>query len=352
MKILLTGGGTLGSVNPLIATYEEAKKQHPRWEWFWVGTRDGVERRFIGSLGISYEWVPGAKLRRYFSLRTLIDPFVLAAAFLRSLLIITTIKPDVVVGAGSFVSVPIAWAAKLFGKKVIIHQQDIRPTLSNRLVAPIADRITVSFKKSLKDFQEQKTEWIGNPVREELFLGEPARAVAKFSLNPAFPTLLVTGGSSGSEGLNQWVWANLKALCERTNVIHLTGPGKSDASREHANYRQLELLDKDMYHTLAASDLVVTRAGISTLTELGYLQKAAILIPLPKTHQEDNAFYAVQQHACLMYRQDQLDGRVVRKVRELLRSPKERGELERGMARLAKARGSGRLAEIISEVCA
>ena len=179
MKILLTGGGTLGSVNPLIATYEEAKKRHPRWEWFWVGTRDGVERRFIGSLGISYEWVPGAKLRRYFSLYLLIDPFVLAAAFLRSLLIVAAIRPDVVVGAGSFVSVPVAWAATLFGQEVIIHQQDIRPTLSNRLAAPVADRITVSFKKSLKDFPEQKTEWIGNPVRAEIFIGDPGRDAAK-----------------------------------------------------------------------------------------------------------------------------------------------------------------------------
>ncbi len=351
MKILLTGGGTLGSVNPLIAIYEEAVRQGKRWEWFWVGTRDGVEKPFVESLGISYEWVPGAKLRRYVSPYLAVDPLAFMAAFLRSILIIITVKPDVVVSAGSFVSVPVGWAAKLFGKKIVIHQQDIRPTLSNRLVSPVADRITVSFQKSLQDFPRQKTEWIGNPAREEVSLARPARAREKFKLQAEFPTLLVTGGSSGAEALNQWVWTHLAKLTERTNVVHLTGRGKSDASKTHANYCQLELLEEDFYHALAASDLVVSRAGISTITELGYLGKAAIFIPMPNTHQEDNACYCAREHAALAYRQDELDGRVVRRVRELLASSRERRVLGDGLRKLAKRGAAGRMVSIISELC-
>ncbi|MDZ4221723.1 MAG: glycosyltransferase, partial [Patescibacteria group bacterium] len=143
MKILLAGGGTLGSVNPLIAIYEEAKKQGKTWDWFWVGTRHGIERRTVAEAGIAYEWMPVVKLRRYFSLRIFIDPFLFVFVFFRSLLMVMTEKPDIIIGAGSYVSVPLVWAGRLSGKKTIIHQQDIRPTLSNILCARAADTITV-----------------------------------------------------------------------------------------------------------------------------------------------------------------------------------------------------------------
>lgn len=351
MKILLTGGGTLGSASPLIATYEEAKKQGKRWEWFWIGTKGGVEKPFVERFGISYEWVPGAKLRRYFSLRLVVDPLLFAAALARSMLILMTTRPDVVLGAGSFVSVPVAWAAKLFRKKIIIHQQDIRPTLSNRLIVPIADRITVSFKKSLKDFPGEKTEWTGNPVRTELLRASASRGREQFGLNPNLPALLVTGGSSGSKALNAWTWLHLEKLCQGANVIHLVGAAKSDASKTHANYRQRELLAGDMPHALAAVDLVISRAGVSTITELSFLKKAAILVPMPGTHQEDNARYAADERAALAYPQNQLDERVVRRVRELLRSREEREALAARMGALMKRGGARRMVQIISELC-
>ncbi|OJI06607.1 hypothetical protein BK004_02580 [bacterium CG10_46_32] len=350
MKILLTGGGTLGSASPLFAVYEEAKKQHKNWEWFWVGTKNGVEKHFIESLGLNYEWIPSVKLRRYFSLHILIDPFFFIAAFLRSLLIIMTIKPDVVVGAGSFVSVPVSWAAKLFGKKIIIHQQDIRPTLSNKMVAPIANKITVSFKKSLDDFSKKKTQWIGNPVRDEVLRGESNRAKKKFEINSSLPTILVTGGSSGSEAINTWVWQYLKSLCEGANLIHLTGLGKSDPAHAHVHYHQLEFLEKEMPDVLALADIVVSRAGISIITEFSALQKTVILIPMPHTHQENNAFYCANEHASFAYRQDQLDERVVRRIHELLHSPDERKKLSSAMGMLMKQGGAREMVHIIESL--
>ncbi len=200
MKILLVGGGTLGSVNPLIALYEEARKQGKPWQWFWVGTRIGPERALVAKLGLPYEWVPGAKLRRYFSFYSLLDPFLFIIAFFRSLLIMMAIKPHLAVSAGSFVGVPVLWAAALARVRVIVHQQDIRPGLTNKLCAPIARRITVSCAKSLADYPKNKTELIGNLVRSDINTGGQEEGRRLFNLDPDYPTVLILGGSSGAAG--------------------------------------------------------------------------------------------------------------------------------------------------------
>lgn len=350
MKILLTGGGTLGSVNPLIAIYEEAKKQNKDWDWFWVGTRSGPERKIVSSLGMQYEWIFGAKLRRYFSLHILIDPILLLFGIFRSLLIMSTAKPDVVIGAGSFISVPVIWSAWLFRKKIIIHQQDIRATLSNKLTAFCADKITVSFEKSLEDYPKEKTEYTGNPVRNALIKGNPSIIQDKFELNKSYPTLLVTGGSIGSKALNDWVLDNLGELANNINLIHLTGKGKMDESIKHDNYHAIEFLRGDMFHALAAADVVISRAGISTLTELAYLGKSAIIIPMPKTHQEDNAFHFANNHAVRFYRQDQLDDRVIKDIKTLMSSKDEREKLSERMKDMMKRGGRERLVEIITQM--
>ncbi|MEK7189268.1 MAG: UDP-N-acetylglucosamine--N-acetylmuramyl-(pentapeptide) pyrophosphoryl-undecaprenol N-acetylglucosamine transferase [Patescibacteria group bacterium] len=350
MRILLAGGGTLGSVNPLIAIYEEAKAQRKNWSWFWVGTKSGIERPAVGRLGIGYEWVPAIKLRRYFSLRVLVDPLFFALAFLRSLLIVMVEKPRLIIGAGSFVSVPMVWAGWLLGKKIIIHQQDVRPTLSNRLCAPFATRITVSFKKSLDDFPKGKTEWIGNPERDALAEASPERARGEFGLAATLPVLLVTGGSSGAGALNAWVWKHLAALTAGAEVIHITGKGKMDGTKTHERYHQTEFLGPLMLSAMAGADLVIARAGIGTITELSRLAKAAIIIPMPGTHQEDNAFHCLRERAALVYRQDQLDEAVVRRARELLGDPEKRRELGRAMSGLIKDGARKRMVEIISSL--
>ncbi|MDZ4221447.1 MAG: glycosyltransferase, partial [Patescibacteria group bacterium] len=328
MKILLAGGGTLGSVNPLIAIYEEAKKQGKTWDWFWVGTRKGIERAAVAEAGIAYEWMPVVKLRRYFSLRIFIDPFLFVFVFFRSLLMVMTEKPDIIIGAGSYVSVPLVGAAWLLGKKTIIHQQDIRPTLSNTLCSRAADKITVSFKKSLEDFPREKTEWIGNPVRDAAVEADPAAGRKRFGLSAKAPVLLVTGGSSGAAALNKWVWDNLEVLAEGMQIIHLTGRGNKDESHTHPQYRQIEFLGEHMHDALAAADVVVVRGGISTLTELAYLAKAAVIIPMPPTHQEDNAFYALAGHAAAAFQQEHLSGdTITRRVLELAHSKEEREAL-------------------------
>ncbi len=328
MKILLTGGGTLGPVSPLLALYEEAHETHPDWEWFWVGTKSGIEKEVVSTLkGITYEWIPSAKLRRYFSVRTAIEPIIFIFAFLRSLLIILTMKPDVVIGAGGFVSVPVMWAAWLFRKRIIIHQQDIRPTLSNKLTAWTATTITTTFEKSLEDYPKHKTHWIGNPMRNAVMRAHKDIAYKKFKLDPKRPVLLITGGSSGAQAINEWVWHHMPELCDIAQVVHLTGKDNTNDEKQHEGYYQIEFLHGEFFHLLSASDLVITRAGIGTLTELAYLRKACFIIPMQDTHQEDNAFYIAAHRAARVYRQDQLDQRLLDDIALLIRDTTERDAL-------------------------
>ncbi len=340
----------MGSVSPLLAIYERAKKDSKPWSYFWVGTKNGPERKVISDLGIDYEWLPTVKLRRYFSLHILIDPFLFVISFFRSLLIMAAVKPDIIISTGSFVAVPVIWAGWFWRKKIIIHQQDIRPTLSNKLSAWCADRITVSFAKSLDDYPKKKTELIGNPVREWILAGDRVEAKRLWNLDDNLPTLLVVGGSSGAGALNNWVWENISSLTRPANVLHITGRSQLKTVMTNPRYHQVEFLNKDMAHALAAADVILSRAGISTLSELAILGKASVVVPMPATHQEDNAVYFSDQHAVCFYRQDQLDERVVNKIGELLTNKEERVNLEEQISQIMPKDADKRMVKIIDSL--
>ncbi len=350
MKILFAGGGTMGSVSPLLAIYERAKKDLKPWSYFWVGTKNGPERQVVADLGIDYEWLLTAKLRRYFDLHILLDPFLFIISWFRSLLIIATVKPDIIVSTGSFVAVPVIWAGWLWRKKIIIHQQDIRPTLSNKLTAWCADKITVSFAKSVADYPKKKTLLIGNPVRAHIGAGNKAEASKLWNLDENFPTLLIMGGSSGAGAFNNWVWENIASLIKIANVLHITGRGHIKDDLKLSHYTQVEFLDKDMPHGLAAADVVLSRAGISALSELAFLGKAAAVVAMPKTHQEDNANYFADQHAVCLFRQDQMDEHLVNKIGELLTSASERANLGDNISQMMPKHADKRMVEIIEDL--
>lgn len=350
MKILLTGGGTMGSVSPLMAIYEEAKSQKKDWQWFWVGTKKGPERDLIQSMGIQYEWLPAVKLRRYFSWQTIFEPLILLVSFLRSLFIIAAGKPDLIIAAGSFVSVPVIWAGWFFRKKIIVHQQDIRPTLSNKLVGWCANLITLSFEKSAQDFPERKSVVIGNPVRTRLDEADAGKGRQIFNLDQNYKTLLIIGGSSGAQALNRWVWDNIDKLLTRANVIHITGYNNVNKMKEQKRYQQIEYLADELPHIMAAADLVISRAGLATLSELSYLKKASVLAPIPDSHQEDNAFYFADKHAAITVRQGQLNEALAIRVLEILTNPEQTYRMSEEIYKIMDHRGRKRIIQFIDKV--
>lgn len=322
MRILLSGGGTAGSVTPLLAVMQRLESS-VEVDAVWLGTYRGPERKLVSASSIRFIPIFSGKLRRYFSLRNFVDPILIILGLLQSLYVIRHFNPDVVVSAGGFVSVPVATAAFLLRKKIIIHQLDIQRGLANRIMTPMADRVTVSFPESLDDFPEQKVVHTGTPIRAQLYAGERERGLHALGLDPALPIVLVWGGGTGSLQLNKIVISALPELLQDTQVIHITGAGKSVppiAIKENSGrYRQFEFVVDELPNILALADVVVCRAGMATLTELAALKKAAVVVPIPQSQQEENARYFFEHKAIIYMPQHQLSAQhFVQELRELL----------------------------------
>lgn len=316
MKTLLVGGGSGGSVTPILAVAQEIKRQKPRTEFLFLGTRKGPEAGMVADFGIPFKSIPAAKFRRYFSLKNFLDIFVLMFAFVRAWQIVRKFRPDVVFGAGAFVQVPVCWAAKLMGVKVIIHQQDPEIGLANKLISPFADQITCTFSYTAKTFYSgtglmnkkwtNKAEWVGNPYRSEL-LNQTALDRSFFDLHDKLPVLLILGGATGAAQINSVVYLCLEELLKSHQIIHQTGKGKK-IPFSNPDYHQYDLIPFDKYvSALKIADIVIARAGMSTLTELSILGKISIIIPMPDSHQEVNAEFIEEFSAAVVLSLDEFN---------------------------------------------
>lgn len=287
--IFLTGGGTAGPVTPLLAVAEALGNKD--YAFRWIGTRRGPERAMASEAGLPFTAIAAGKLRRYASLRNVIDPFFIAFGFLQALVLVIRYRPAWILSAGGFVSVPVAWAGWLLRRKVLIHQQDVRPGLANRLMAPFATVVTATFAKTAAAYGG-KAHVVGNSVRQAL-RDAPKPAAAKKALGIAAnrPVVFIFGGGTGAAFLNELVAASRKELGALAEIIHLTGAGKGKgAGTPVEGYQAFEFFTAEqMANAYAAADLVVARAGLATITELSFLGKPAIIIPMPGTHQIDNA---------------------------------------------------------------
>ncbi|MBI4135400.1 UDP-N-acetylglucosamine--N-acetylmuramyl-(pentapeptide) pyrophosphoryl-undecaprenol N-acetylglucosamine transferase [Candidatus Uhrbacteria bacterium] len=326
MRILFTGGFTLGSVTPLLAVAEELrelriKNQELRIELIWVGTRNGPERKLVSDAGIKFSWILAPKWRRYFDARNLMVPLWFGCSVFWSAILLLMRRPEVIVTAGGFVGVPIVWAAWLLRIPCLLHNQDVRFSLANKLVAPCVTRITYALPGTVPRWWRKKTVWTGNPVREFLFKGDRERGLRVCGFNNSHPAILVIGGGTGAKRLNEIAAEALPELTKKYQVIHLTGKGKKLETRnlkletknkfpvssfQFPNYCPFEFVTHEIADLYAASDLVITRAGMSVLSELAALGKPMIIVPIPESHQEDNARYFEKKRAAIVLDQREL----------------------------------------------
>ncbi|TAK05617.1 hypothetical protein EPO33_00515 [Patescibacteria group bacterium] len=308
MKILLSGGGTLGPVTPLLALAEHLKDGN---DFLWIGTADGPERALVEAAGIRFASVPAGKIRRYADVRNVTDPFKNVAGTAAALSLIGEFKPDVHVTAGGFVSVPVAAAGKMRGVPLVVHQQDIEPVRSNLLMARLAAAVTASCDGAAAGFTRFAPTLVGNPVRT--FLRD---AAARPAVSGTPPTLLVLGGGTGALGLNRRINAALDRLIKFCQVVHVTG-GK-EAAPERARYRPVPFMREELADAYRSADLVISRAGFGTLSELAVFKKPTLLVPLPDSPQEKNARYVVGRNAAELLAERactvQLLTRVVRRL--------------------------------------
>ncbi|MBI9098481.1 MAG: undecaprenyldiphospho-muramoylpentapeptide beta-N-acetylglucosaminyltransferase [Spirochaetaceae bacterium] len=279
-KVLFTGGGTGGHVYPALAVIEKLKEQD--FKIFWLGSSTGMEKRIIDQTGISFYSIPSGKLRRYFSFQNFTDIFKIIAGFFASLILLMKLRPDLVFSKGGFVTVPPVAAASILRIPVFTHDSDIVPGLATRINSVAADKVLLSSEVSKKYFSRRigaKVFVTGNPVRSDFFKGDAERGKSLFNINRNKPVLLVMGGSSGAEQINKLLLDNLDKLTEKYYVIHQTGE-KNFREITKENYYGAAYFHKDVAHLLAASDLVVSRAGASALWEFAAAALPSLLIPL------------------------------------------------------------------------
>jgi len=294
MRILFTGGGTLGPVTPLLALAESfpvipSEVEGSRRDFLWLGTRQGPEQKVIEAAGIRFAAIPSAKLRRYFDGRTFLAPFSLCAGFFAALYHIVKFKPDAIVTAGGYVGVPVVIAGWILRVPSLMIQLDLKPVLSNLIAAPFARRIAVTFAGTLRYFPKNKTIHTGAPVRLSVVLHSDSRiqSFKQFHLDTNLPTVLVLGGGTGALRLNELIDEAIPEIIKHAQILHLTGPGKL-VSEPGPRYYPVEFL-QEMDLAYAVADLVVCRAGIGTLSEVAAIGLPTIFIPIPKTSQVDNA---------------------------------------------------------------
>ncbi|MDO9399132.1 MAG: undecaprenyldiphospho-muramoylpentapeptide beta-N-acetylglucosaminyltransferase, partial [bacterium] len=363
VKVLLTGGGTGGSVAPLLAVVDQLSITNYELrinntdekifcEFLWIGTKDGPEREMIEKAGIKFRAITCGKLRRYFSWKNFIDIFKIKIGFWQSLFILLKWRPDLVISAGSFVSVPAVWAAWFLGAKVLVHQQDIRSGLANKLMAPLAKVITVVFEKSLKDYGK-KAVWIGNPIRSQK-LKVKSQKYEKYNLNKNLPIVLILGGGTGAMAINKLVWESLSELTKFCQIIHLTGKNKviTNYELQITNYIKYEFLDvEQMAEVYNLADIVVSRCGLGVLSELSYLGKPTILIPLPDSHQEDNADIFIKAQAAIVLKQKELTSKkLINEIEKLIKNKELQEKLSKNIKLVMKQGANEAMIKIIKEI--
>src|SRR6266487_5411037 len=308
MKVLVSGGGTGGHIYPALAVATQLKKEY-RAEILYLGSDDGLETELAPAAGFPFTVIKAGKLRRYISWQTFTGIARVPVGMAEAVNIVRKFRPDVVFTSGGYVAIPAGLAARLNGVPFLMHQQDVPPNLSNKLLAPLATRISVAFADSLTYFPLHKTLQLGNPVRQEILdIREisPQEARRQLGLNPDIPLLLVTGGSQGARHLNQVVCQVLAELLPYCQILQISGKQlfaetqqlseQSTANLEadiQQRYRLVAYMNEEMPVALQAAELVLCRSGAATLSELAVLSKPSILVPLPpaigSSPQEANA---------------------------------------------------------------
>jgi len=280
-KIVLTGGGTAGHVTPNIALLPKLKEMG--YDVSYIGTYNGIEKKLIEEIGIPYYGIASGKLRRYFDWKNFSDPFRVIHGYNQAKRLMKELAPDIVFSKGGFVSVPVVLAAAKRKIPVVIHESDMTPGLANKIALPKASRVCCNFPETQKLFPEGHALVTGTPIRQQLFSGDSEKAFTFCGFTEKRPTILVIGGSTGALRVNQAIHANLDALLEKFNVIHLCGKGKLEKEYDgRPGYVQFEYIGAELPDLFALADLVISRAGANAICELLALKKANILIPLSK----------------------------------------------------------------------
>lgn len=380
MRIVFTGGGTLGHLFPIVAIARQLKKLYEKERIFSVeNSEDKPSKIFEGNLQIFYigptnhktleilrkenfivKRIVAGKIRRYFSIKNLLAPFKVLVGTFQAFFHLFILNPDLVISKGGYGSFPVVVSAWFLQIPVFLHESDSVAGLANKIESRMASWIFTSFPQT-KGLPQNKVIAVGNPIREEI-IGQCNKQEARehFQLQGNKPLLLVWGGSQGARFINEVVLDIIESLLESFEVIHQTGPDNFRNVKAEALGLLGESKLKNFYHPtpflnelelkigLNCCDFVVSRAGAGSIFEIAALGKPSILIPLPSSaqnHQVENAYAFAKNGACSVMEQRGLSANLLlTKLKHLA----ERPDLCQKMAEAAKRFSRPKAAQIIA----
>ncbi|UOY94006.1 undecaprenyldiphospho-muramoylpentapeptide beta-N-acetylglucosaminyltransferase [Ectobacillus sp. JY-23] len=307
--IVFTGGGSAGHVTPNLALIP--KLQEGGWNIHYIGSKTGIEKDIIEKEGIPYHGISSGKLRRYFDMKNFKDPFLVMKGVAEAYFLIRKLKPDVIFSKGGFVSVPVVIAGWMNRIPVFLHESDITPGLANKIAIRFATKIFVTFEEAIKHLPAGKAVHTGSPIREDILKGNRDRGLRYLGFTSTKPVITIMGGSLGAKRINETIREALPQLLETFQIVHLCGKGNRDESlNEVKGYQQFEYVSDELPDIMAATDMVISRAGSNAIFEFLTLQKPMILIPLPKASSRGdqilNAAAFEKQGYCRVLQEEQL----------------------------------------------
>jgi UDP-N-acetylglucosamine--N-acetylmuramyl-(pentapeptide) pyrophosphoryl-undecaprenol N-acetylglucosamine transferase len=350
-RILFAGGGTGGHLFPAIAVAEEIRSMKPDTEILFVGTKSKIEGTVVPKMGFIFKsiWIKG--FSRKFTLENLLFPIKLFVSVIQSIIINMKFNPEVAVGSGGYVSGPAIFGASIMGAKIVLIEQNSYPGITTKLLEKYADEIHISFEDSKKYLHKKnRIQLTGNPVRKNLGSVNKETAVKSFSLNTGLKTMLILGGSLGAESINKAIAQIINEL-EKNGMQVIWQSGKKYFN-EYKKYssQSVKVFDfiDDMNLAYSACDLLIARAGATTIAELLVLGIPAILVPSPnvaENHQYHNAKSLSESNAAVLVKDDELEIKLKSLILELINSEKKLEELKINAIRLSKPDAAKIIAE-------
>jgi UDP-N-acetylglucosamine--N-acetylmuramyl-(pentapeptide) pyrophosphoryl-undecaprenol N-acetylglucosamine transferase len=357
-KIILSGGGTGGHIYPAIAIADELKSRFPDAKFLFVGAADRMEMEKVPQAGYEIEglWISG--IQRKLTLRNLAFPFKLISSLLKSRKIINMFEPDVVIGTGGFASGPLLKSATSKGVPSLIQEQNSYPGITNKLLSKYVDKICVAYEGLESFFPKAKIILTGNPIRKDLLDIAHKQIEGKdaFTLIHSKHTLLVLGGSLGARRMNQLVEEKL-AYFQSQNIQVIWQCGKL-YYQQYKHHNALENVQvhaflNNMDMAYAASDIIISRAGASSVSELCVVGKPVIFIPSPNVaedHQTKNAKAIAERHAAILIKESELDTQFEVEFDGLLFSSEKRQELSKNIKQLALVNATKDIADEVEKL--
>ena len=341
-KFILSGGGTGGHIYPAIAIANELKARFPDAEFLFVGAKDKMEMQKVPQAGYHIKglWIAG--LQRKLTLQNALFPIKLINSLWKSRMILQQFKPNVVIGTGGFASGPLLQMANMMDIPTVIQEQNSYPGITNKLLSKKANKICVAYENLERFFPKEKMILTGNPVRQDLIDIESKKeeAIQYFNLDANKKTVLVLGGSLGARRVNQLIEKELDTiLSQDVQVIWQCGKLYFEEYKKYNSQKvQVSAFIDRMDLVYAAADIVISRAGASSVSELCIVGKPVIFIPSPNVaedHQTKNAKTIVDKKAALMLKETELDLQFSLVFESLLKDSGKQDQLSKNIKQLA-----------------